>query len=419
MRSLLVYCIAFVIYTTATFTYHFLFHPDTSEPYFASVGGTLFVRTYLPDSSLYEHIYGISDLTIDDLHANITDEGTNENIIGISILAALWRDVGIEPVYFNVLLVALAGLILLSVCNDFGIASTSPLIVLFLSPSTVYYSQTATKEIVTIFLTTLFVLVIATARGTWRVIGASLVIVLASAFRVQNAIPMAFAFLTSYASVARKRRALLGAFIGLSLILPLLYGSGVLDPGSMMQYRIDAPSSTKLADYIDAALQNVPLAGVLLLPIRAFQNVTEPFPVVEFTEIERGVSCISIYAIVLVLTVTMTWFFTCEFTRVLWRMIAKRSSRERRVDTIVTYGASYWLMVAANPFVHARYMFCMLPVFALIAATNRKYFAIERASSAEYPEAELEKWSTAPSRAAWTTIMLIWSARFAFQLWLS
>jgi hypothetical protein len=404
---------ALLVYIAATFTYQFLFHPNTSEPYTATVGGTLFTRTYLPDSVLYEQDQSFSKITVDEMLSNLGDERTNPNMFGISMLASILREVGLDPIYANMVLVALAGLFFVLICNTYGISSTGPLVLLFLNPSTVYYSQTATKEIVTLFAGALFVLVIVTTRGTRRVIGAVPAMLLTFAFRVQTAIPMLIALAVSHASFFTKRRTCLWAFVTISLVLPLLYRSEILGTDSMMLYRQDTPSVTGLAEYIDAGLQRIPLAGLVLLPVRAFQNATEPFPTVSFRDYEYSANAVNLHWLVLFATVLLSWFFTSEFVRVLWRVIVRRKSGPENLDSIVLYAGLFWLMVATNPFVHGRYLFNILPVFALVGAISR---APTPQDPAEPSTGAPERRSTVPSWLGWCALMVVWGARFLLQL---
>jgi hypothetical protein len=390
-----------------TFTYRSVFHPDPTEAYFARVGGTLFSRTYLPDSSYYEQA-DFSDATLDDLTAEMRTEDASQNLVGISALAFLVRKAGLEPVYLNVALVALAGLFFLRTCAHFGVSATAPLVVLFLNPSTVFYSQTATKEILTLFASALFVLIIVGMRGAWRTVGVLAAAALTGVFRFQTAIPMLAALPVLHASFSAKRRTWLAAFGGLALVLPLLYSSGVIQTDTMTLLRLDSVSVTGFAKYVDMGLQRIPLAGLILLPIRALHNATEPFPIVNFEEIDFGARATNIYALVLMGTVVVSWFFSIEFVRVLWRMVVKRERGPERLDSIVLYTGLFWAMAATNPIVHSRYMFNILAVFALVATINRHSRDTAVEDRTKIPLAASSRWSTMPSWLGWGALMVAW-----------
>lgn len=95
---------------------------------------------------------------------------------------------------------------------------------------------------------------------------------------------------------------------------------------------------------------------------------------------------------------------------------SKRQSVERHVDSLVLYAGMFWLMVATNPFVHTRYIFNLLPIFALVTAINRNLREKTFAASPEPSTEGVERWSTAPSWAVWATIVAVWSTRFIFSI---
>jgi hypothetical protein len=403
--GLQIYLIALLCYVGAAFGYHAAFEPNSAKPYFARVGGTLFSRTYIPDSTLYDETYDPSRLDLSAVFSSFLVGDTNQNILAISALSALCREAEFSPFYLNIVLVALAGLFVLGVCLHYKTTPTLPLLVLFLNPSTIYYSQTTTKEIPLLLTTAMFVFALVAIRGAWRVVGVLAVSALTFLFRVQTAIPMLIVFGISYLSAATRRRGILVAVVGLSSILPFLYSSGSLTTDSVDAYRLDAPSVTGWASNVDAGLRRVPFAGLVLLPIRMFQNATEPFPALVFEEFDFGAQCVIAYSIVLAASVVVTWFFVCEFVRVLWRLFFHRETGPRRLDSIVIYTGLFWLMVAINPFVHARYLFNVHPVFALVASINRSSRSAASPDGRALPMPTSGGWSTSPSWIGWGALM--------------
>jgi hypothetical protein len=415
LASYRIYLIMLLCYIGGTVAYREVFRPDPTRPNVARVGSTLFSRTYLIDSSLYEQAYNDPDFKLEDIAASVDGDDTRFNAIGISALGWQLREASIEPIYPNMILVALAGLLLLAVCTHYQASPSGPLMLLFLNPSTIYYSQTTTKEILTAFATALFAYSIVKGTRTWRGLGVLVALLVTGLFRAQTALPMLFTVLFLTVSSVNRRRGFLAAFVGISLVLPYLYSRGIIDTFALELYHADVPSVTSLARYVDSGIQKVPLAGLLFLPIRMFQNATEPFPALQFQESDLGTNAISVYAVILGISVVLSWFFTCELGRILWRWLAQRQSGPRHLELLVLYATMYWLMVATNPFVHTRYLYAVLPIFALRASLNRA--SLNAMDSAAMSRVKLISggWSTTPSWACWGVLMVVSSAIIFFR----
>jgi hypothetical protein len=339
---------------------------------------------------------------VDDISAS---DDLSQNVLAISALTTTYRDAGVEPIYFNILLVAIAGLLLTSICAFHNASPLVPLSVLFLCPSTIYYSQTSTKEILTLFASCLFIFSLARTRGILRLSLGCLSVAMTYAFRVQTAIPMLAVLAISHTSSVFQRRYWLLLFVVLALTLPVLYAVGLVDSEIADYFRVQLVSTTGLAKYVDFGLRRIPLAGLVLLPIRMVQNATEPFPGLNFLQINPGVTSVSVYGLFGFATVVVTWFFTCEFVRVLWRLLVHGEGGPAQVDSITLYAGLFWLMISTNSFVHGRYLYNVLPAFALVATLNRTFCARNVQQHSMTTLEDLPSWSSAPSFAAWCTLI--------------
>jgi len=371
------------------------------------LGATLFAGTFLPDSILYDGLYDVSGVTFSELLSDLAgNSDLGQNILAISALTTTYRNAGLDPIHVNVVLVALAGLLLLRICLFYNASPRAPLLVLFLNPSTIFYSQTSTKEILTLFASTLFAFALIRARSVSRLILSMVALLMTYAFRVQSAIPMLAIFFLSYASSRLQQRAWILMFLGLSLTLPILYSSGLIQAEVAEYFRLEFASVTGTAKYVDFGLRQIPFAGLVLLPFRMLQNATEPFPALHIFQFDvGGTTVVSLYSIVTGATVVVTWFFTCEFIRIFWRLIVRGEEGPRQIDSIILYAGLFWLMIATNPFVHTRYLYNVFPIFALISTLNRTHRGAGREQPTCQSVATQQEWQTGPSWAAWCALM--------------
>jgi hypothetical protein len=354
-------------YLVLSFGYHVYFDIQIGH-HLSPLFGRTATRLYLPDSDLYTHLYSTTDLSLSRVVDDILHED-DPNIYGISAIGATLNAAEIDPMWVNMALVVASGWFLRSILRRHGVVSVAALSVLFLNPATIYYSQTVTKEIVVLFATAGFMNLLDAEWRWWLLVGLVPCIVLTMFLRLQVGIPLVLALVMVKARTNTIRRWFILIFFGLCLVLTSLYSSGVMHSGEADSYRRDQPGQSGLGDIIDTGLRQVPLAGLLLVPIRALQNTMEPFPATRFEDSAPGT--INVYTIVLLVSFVMSWYFVVEFAMVTYRFLAGTLGDDVRYHRVVCATLLVWMTAASNSWVHNRYMFNIVPVIPVLAVIGR------------------------------------------------
>jgi hypothetical protein len=399
-----------VIFAIFTVGYHHLFdvHVGINSAHWL---GRMATRIYLPDSELYSQLFSAE--TIDQSTVAFRyQESHNPNLFGISALATFLENAGIDAYAFNIVLVLATAWHLMRLAKFHGAPSAPCLAALLLNPSTVYYSQTFTKEIILVFLTILLFRFADDPTLPFKRLWILATIFAAAVVRVEAAAPGLLVLGTLNTNANRRWMLFWLGFVALCAVLPLGYRFGLLSSETVENFRRDAPSLSGLGALVDAGLRNIPFSGLVLLPIRGFQNATEPFPQARIEDLEPGT--INVYGLVLLGTFLVMIRFVIDFGRTFYRLALRRSVAPHRLHRLVFGVSATWVMVATNPFVHTRYLFNVLPLIALAPSAYRSVArgevvarsGVRNGGTIATAAARLAgAWDEMPTRIAWAVFL--------------
>ncbi|MBI5502670.1 MAG: hypothetical protein HY907_20660 [Deltaproteobacteria bacterium] len=348
--------------------------------------GMLATRTYLPDSDGYMSLYAHQDISLWSVTHDILT-GTNPNLYGISAVAHILTEWEIEPVFFNMALILLTAGILWAFARQVNVSPLGALVLLLANPSTIYYAQTITKEIVAVALTTLYFLAMLRRKNRkWR-ITLWLVTALMTLIRVHFGLGMLLGILLVSARQKRQRLWFLAGAVAVAAVMPLLYSEDVVRAQAAENYRAEAPSATGVGNLIDQGLRDVPLSGLAFIPVRALQDATEPFPKVLSLDIRMN--SVSVYSLIVIASFFIAIRWVVEFTLIGARFLAGRLTGSAATMETVVLILTLWGLVACIAWVHSRYLFPVLPMFGLGCAM------VQRESRERDERPGMMRWATA------------------------
>ena len=331
--------------------------------------GMLATRTYLPDSDVYMTLYARQSIGLWSVAKDILT-GTNPNLYGISAVAHILQEWEIDPLLFNIAMILLAGGILWAFARQVGVSPLPALVLLLANPGTIYYAQTITKEVVSVALTSLFFLAILRRKNRWWRVTLWLVTLAGTVIRVHFGLAMLLGIIIVSVRTHRQRLWFFAGAIGVAALMPLLYSEDVVRSHAATSYRTDAPSATGVGNLVDYGLRNVPLSGLVLMPVRAMQDATEPFPKV--VALDTGMNSVNVYSLILVASFFIFARWVVEFTLIAGRFLAGRlKGSQATMETIVLI-LLFWGLVACIAWVHTRYLYCVVPMFGMACAMCNK-----------------------------------------------
>lgn len=282
------------------------------------------------------------------------------NVLLPALVAEGFRYVSDSTLFLNIGLLALCGILLARLLTMLQIRSTVPLVLFFLNPETIYYMQGILKELPS----TVLVLSFAVALLHQRHRLCLLLVVLAVPLRWQIAGILCGVLLLQWIPPRLRFRTLHGGLICLCVLLPLLYQSVLrraVTAGEIFETEVPG---TGVGASLNAVLRTVPGSGYVILPIRALQNMIEPFPGI--SPIEEGM--VNVYSLVLLGSFLLMTGCYLVALREGWLLL--RGKEDRRFVTpraqVMLLVILYMLGTAANPWVHHRYIYPVVPLLGMM-----------------------------------------------------
>jgi hypothetical protein len=311
----------------------------------------------LTDSSLY------MSLTFDILHgipiSHLKISHSWTSLLFAYFLYPFVR-IGIEPLYFNYLLVIGAILGITRISRDLKVPAALPLSVVIFNPLTFFFLQTFTKEM--FILSCLPWFYISVHRKN-PYVGLCALIGIASA-RLYFLAPLFLSLF--FAKFIKKNWQAALTIVALLLCLPLYYSN--LATSFLEASKGYFAESGRGLSYTYVSLLDKPILAALIIPLRVIQVVLEPFfsrtPIVDHLG-SVNISYLSSLggASVLLVVLAMAAFFakkTTENTEV-------PEASDQLEKSTLWFTISVIIIIAALPFIHNRYIYSVLPFLVIQA----------------------------------------------------
>lgn len=370
--KVLAYPVMAALFLIAAFAYHAQFrHGAYLEDLFkqqadygySQWGSEKVVYTLDYDSILYESLFrdGV------DLGYLVSNYTTMPNVMGISVLAALTKSLGIEIFQLNVLMLLATGWLITRVASLLKLSPVLPLACVYLNPVTIFNAQTATKEIPLIAGCSLLIyLVLKFRRGSLILVAAPVLAFLAFT-RVQTGGLLGCGLLLSMLPYRKAVTLIWVSSAGLFALFPLTSLTGFWLGAD---YYREMSGRVGIGEYIDLGLKYIPFAGYLCIPLRAIHNALDPFPFAPF--MSDGKSIWSVYACMNHLSFYYSSFVFIGLIPLLWRYLTFKCAPSRAQHAILLFVLVGWTSVAIVPYVQGRYLYPFMPVAAFALSFSIK-----------------------------------------------
>jgi hypothetical protein len=340
------------VFCLASFYYYLLIVHDSYDV-FSSDGK--FSRIIIPDSFIYVNY---SEST-DNLLMLFSLKGT-KNYIGPAFLAQIMKDIQYGDIIVNIFFIGIAGIYFIKILRFLQINSPLPLIMLFLNPESIYYSQGFLKEIPSLLCVTMFVYYFLKRRYRYLIP----IILVAGVLRYQIGLILILILLTEIIPTKYKLKAFHAFLFLMFALLPVAY-KYILPMHAYYSYREDW-SGWGIGSGLVSALQKVPFFGYIGLPIRSLQNLFEPFPHVELFYGGEGI--INIYFVVMAISLFMMIFFYSIFIiRSFYFIVGKyRNKISEPLYRLLFIIIIFVILTGINPWTHHRYAYPIIPFISFI-----------------------------------------------------
>ncbi len=290
------------------------------------------------------------------------------NTIGISILYK-YVDEYFSYFYFSLIMYFISNYFLLKVLDKKGMLRGRGIylfLAFYILPSSVYYVQSPTKEVFLYFVVCLFLYFLDISSKTKKTI----FIFSALFLRLQYGLALLSSYFSMFFKVIKVDVILLTKLTFLLVIssLFLLYKlpafETYLQAGS--DYLELEQQGTGFGGMLRGLEKNIPLVGLITVPIKILQNITEPFPV--FNLYYHGEY--NFYAIKDVLTFFIGGYVLIFVYIIFFLSFFKGFSHsffytKNHYQCYVMLSVVY-LLVGINTFIHGRYLYPLFPLFLYI-----------------------------------------------------
>lgn len=352
------YCFLLAVFAFASFSYYFLIIQDSYDV-FSSDGR--FSRIIIPDTFIYKS-YGESQNTI------ITTLDI-KNYIGPAFLAYVMKDIPYGDIIINILFIGIVGIYFIKILKLLNINSTLPLLILFLNPESIYYSQGFLKEIPSLLFVTMFAYYFLKKKYVYLVP----IILAAGIFRYQ--IGLILILILCMEIFPKYKFKILHLFLFLLFaLLPVVY---IYLVPAELYYLYSAGSEIPplgIGSIIFSSLQNIPLFGYVGIPIRILQNLFEPFPRVPLFYGGEGI--INLYFVTMLISLfIMVFFYIIFFKSSFFFILGKyRNKMSEPLYRLLFIILIFAILASINSFVHHRYMYPIVPLmsFMYFIESNKK-----------------------------------------------
>ena len=306
------------------------------------------------DSILYESLFK------DGIDANfiVANYSTMPNVMGISVLAALARRAGIDIFTLNLMLLLVTGWILVRIAAILHLSPALPLACIYLNPVSVFYCQTATKEVPLMLGCTLLAYLSLRFRKALPFFALP-VLAGITFMRVQTGVLLGVLVVLG---TLRYRVALRFIWTGLFIFFALLPLTSFTEFWTGADSYQEMSGRVGIGKFIDFGLKTIPFAGYALIPLRAIQNALDPFPFAPL--LNDGKSVWSLYAIFGQLSFYFYSYIFVGLIPLLWRYLRGRIEPSRKKSVLILFVIFGWFSVAIVPYVQGRYLFPFLPLAA-------------------------------------------------------
>lgn len=304
-------------------------------------------RVTIPDSEYYT-VFANEEFAANGFAAF---EG-RKNYFFPTMLAYSVRNIAYGDLLLNSIFVGLIAVTLVRLLAAYRCTNPLPIYFTLLNPETIYYAQGFLKEIPSLFAFVLFLY--ALKRKRWSVLGFSIVLALTIRFQL-GAILLALA---SLQFIPRRSRGFaVGTVVaGIVAAAPVIYQYAFAeDVAAAAVFRSESPGFG-IGAMLEQGMLNVPFAGLFIAPLRAVQNLLEPWPHVAVFD---ATGAINVYDCVLAATAVIMVPFYVRFIFLAVQQVAHLCNASRFPETPQSISPVLFALLLAtlNPFIHHRYVY--------------------------------------------------------------
>lgn len=290
------------------------------------------------------------------------------NTIGISILYK-YIDEYFSYFYFSIIIHLISNYFLLKTLDNKGMLRGRGIylfLIFCMLPSSAYYVQSPTKEVFLYFIVCLFLYFLDVSSKTKKTI-----FIFSTLFlRLQYGLAFLSSYFSKFFQMAKINVVLLTKFVfllvisSLFLLYELPFFETYLQAGT--DYLEFEQQGTGFGAILRGLEQNIPLVGLVTVPIKILQNISDPFP--SFNLYYHGEY--NFYAIKDVLTFLINGyvlifvyilFILSFFKKMTHSFFYTKNNYQSYIMLSVVY-----LLVGINTFVQGRYFYPLFPLFLYI-----------------------------------------------------
>ncbi|MEI8024980.1 MAG: hypothetical protein WCI18_01410 [Pseudomonadota bacterium] len=235
--------------------------------------------------------------------------------------------------------------------RHYGRGSHFLVLVLLLSPLTIYLAQGPSKEIFIISSLPWLIYGLDQRKFSWVIL--SLLVI--ACVRTTFLLPLILSTFSMFWLKSYKSRAIL--LFGTVFLSPLLLSFDFISGTRESALAFNASRIGLTYYYLHS--MGVPFLGGLFIPLRALQNILEPF--IAFQFFSDGPSILNVYYLASFISAGL--FFACIVYAAFALRLSKRLRPKINLEIVVfTFSA---IVVAAIPFIHFRYIYPVLPTLLI------------------------------------------------------